>query len=134
MSDPFFDLIAIGEPLIEFNQRDPAAPAFQRGFGGDTSNTVIAAARLGARAGYISQVGDDVFGADLLALWRVEGVATEGVRTLPGADTGLYFVSHGSAGHEFSYRRAGSAAARMTPADLPRALLARTRWLHASSM
>ena len=134
MSDPFFDLIAIGEPLIEFNQRDPAAPAFQRGFGGDTSNTVIAAARLGARAGYISQVGDDVFGADLLALWRVEGVATEGVRTLPGADTGLYFVSHGSAGHEFSYRRAGSAAARMTPADLPRALLARTRWLHASGI
>ena len=134
MSDPFFDLIAIGEPLIEFNQRDPAAPTFQRGFGGDTSNAVIAAARLGARAGYISQVGDDVFGADLLALWRVEGVATEGVRTLPDADTGLYFVSHGSAGHEFSYRRAGSAAARMTPADLPRALLARTRWLHASGI
>ena len=55
----------------------------------------------------------------------IKGVATEGVRTLPGADTGLYFVSHGPAGHQFSYRRAGSAAARMTPADLPLALLAR---------
>lgn len=132
--DPDFDLIALGEPLIEFNQRDPAAPAFTRGFGGDTSNAAIAAARLGARVAYVCQLGDDTFGRDLLALWLAEGVATEGVRTLPGADTGLYFVSHGPAGHQFSYRRAGSAAARMTPADLPQALLARTRWLHVSGI
>jgi 2-dehydro-3-deoxygluconokinase len=131
---PDFDLIALGEPLIEFNQRDPAAPAFTRGFGGDTSNAAIAAARLGARVAYACQVGDDAFGRDLLALWLAEGVATEGVRTLAGADTGLYFVSHGPNGHEFSYRRAGSAAARMTPADLPLALLARTRWLHLSGI
>lgn len=131
---PDFDLIALGEPLIEFNQRDPAAPAFTRGFGGDTSNAAIAAARLGARVAYVGQVGDDAFGRGLLALWLAEGVATEGVRTLAGADTGLYFVSHGPNGHEFSYRRAGSAAARMTPADLPLALLARTRWLHLSGI
>ena len=134
MPEPLYDLIAIGEPLIEFNQRDPASAEFQRGFGGDTSNAVIAAARLGACSAYISQVGDDAFGRDLLALWRDEGVATDGVRLLAGGDTGLYFVSHGDAGHEFSYRRAGSAAARMTPADLPRGLLARTRWLHASGI
>ena len=129
-----FDLIALGEPLIEFNQRDPARPDFTRGFGGDTSNAAIAAARLGARVAYVSQVGDDAFGRDLLALWHTENVATDGVRVLPGADTGLYFVSHGPAGHEFSYRRAGSAAARMTPADLPLALLAHTRWLHVSGI
>jgi 2-dehydro-3-deoxygluconokinase len=129
-----FDLIALGEPLIEFNQRDPASPVFSRGFGGDTSNAAIAAARLGARVAYVCQVGDDAFGHGLLALWQAEGVATDGVRLLSGADTGLYFVSHGPTGHQFSYRRAGSAAARMTPADLPLALLARTRWLHVSGI
>lgn len=134
MPDDLFDLIALGEPLIEFNQRDPATPEFIRGFGGDTSNAAIAAARLGARVAYVGQVGGDTFGRDLLALWLAEGVATDGVRTLAGADTGLYFVSHGPTGHEFSYRRAGSAAARMTPADLPLALLARTRWLHVSGI
>ena len=138
MSEPHFDLLAIGEPLIEFNQRDPAQPTFTRGFGGDTSNAVIAAARLGARCGYICQVGDDAFGADLQALWRSEGVALDGVRSVAAAPTGLYFVSHGQdgpgSGHQFSYRRTGSAAARMTPDDLPRALLARTRWLHASGI
>ncbi len=134
MEDKRFDLLAFGEPLIEFNQRDPARPEFQLGFGGDTSNCVIAAARLGARVGYVTQVGDDTFGASLLALWKREGVATDGVRTVAGAPTGLYFVSHGAQGHQFSYRRAGSAASLMSPADVPRALLASTRWLHVSGI
>lgn len=136
MSDALYDLVAIGEGLIELNQRDPARPEFTRGYGGDTSNAVIAAARLGARCAYISQVGDDAFGHELLALWQREGVATEGVRVVPGGETGMYFVSHNGqgGGHQFSYRRAGSPAARMRPEHLPRALLARTRWLHVSGI
>lgn len=128
------DLVAIGEPLIEFNQRDAARPEFQMGFGGDTSNTVIAAARLGARCGYITQVGDDSFGSALLALWQREGVATEGVRVVAGAPTGIYFVSHGAQGHEFTYRRAGSAASLMSPAGLPRELITRASQLHVSGI
>jgi 2-dehydro-3-deoxygluconokinase len=129
-----FDLIALGEALIEFNQRDPAQPLFQMGFGGDTSNAVIAAARLGARCAYLTQVGDDSFGEALLALWQREGVATDGVRSVRGAPTGLYFVSHGARGHEFTYRRAGSAASLMTPAQLPRELIAATAQLHVSGI
>lgn len=72
---------------------------------------MIAAARLDARTAYIAEVGDNPFGRDLLALWRAEGVATDGMCTLAGIDTGLYFVSYGPAGHEFGYLRAGSGAA-----------------------
>jgi len=43
------DLLAIGEPLVELNQPKDGAP-FVQGFGGDTSNAMIAAARLGADA------------------------------------------------------------------------------------
>ena len=132
--DDSYDLVAIGEPLIEFNQRDPARPQFQMGFGGDTSNCVIAAARLGARCAYVSQVGDDTFGQALLGLWKREGVASEGVRVVPGAPTGMYFVSHGDKGHEFSYRRAGSASSLITPADLPTALIGCSRQLHVSGI
>ncbi len=128
------DLVAIGEPLIEFNQRDPARPEFHRGFGGDTSNAVIAAARMGARCAYITQVGDDSFGSSLLELWRREGVALDGVRIVPGAPSGIYFVSHAAHGHEFTYRRAGSAASLMTPASLPRELIARAAQLHVSGI
>ena len=42
------DLLAIGEALVELNQPSDGAP-FVQGFGGDTSNAMIAAARLGRR-------------------------------------------------------------------------------------
>lgn len=109
-----FDVAALGEGMVEFNQTRPGQPQYLQGFGGDTSNAAIAAARAGARTAYLSRVGDDVFGRDLLSLWNTEGVDTSGVEVDAQAPTGLYFVSHGPSGHEFTYRRAGSAAARMS--------------------
>ncbi len=128
------DLVAIGEPLIEFNQRGAGARDYLFGYGGDTSNCVIAASRLGARAAYISRVGDDGFGRALMALWASEGVQTQGVTIQPGAATGLYFVSHGPQGHEFEYRRAGSAASQMDSRDVPESLVAAAKWLHCSGI
>ena len=66
-------IVAIGEAMVEFNAtRSDAPDTYVRGFGGDTSNMAIAAARLGARAGYVSRVGDDAFGRALLRLWADE--------------------------------------------------------------
>src|SRR5438128_2760397 len=111
------DLICLGEAMIEFNQDRRQPARYTAGFGGDSSNCAIAAARVGAASGYVTQVGEDVFGAQLLSLWHEEHVDTAGVRAVLGAETGLYFVTHGSQGHAFTYRRAGSAAARMAPDD-----------------
>lgn len=110
-----FDVVALGEGMVEFNQTAPGVPEYLQGFGGDTSNAVIAAARAGARTAYLTRVGDDSFGRALLELWRREGVDTHAVAVDHEAPTGIYFVTHGPDGHEFSYRRAGSAASRMTP-------------------
>ncbi len=49
MKSARFDLVALGEPLLEFNQTRDGSDQYLQGFGGDTSNCVIAAARLGAR-------------------------------------------------------------------------------------
>ena len=128
-------IIALGEAMVEFNQTQAAAPdAYTRGFGGDTSNMVIAAARLGANAGYVSCVGADAFGRALLRLWADEGVDTRGVATDPDAPTGVYFVAHGPDGHEFSYLRAGSAASRIAPATLPLDVIGEARVLHVSGI
>jgi 2-dehydro-3-deoxygluconokinase len=133
-SDRPLDVLALGEAMVEFNQRD-ADGAYIAGFGGDTSNAAIAAARLGARAAYATRVGDDLFGDQLLALWQAEGVDTRGVQRVAGGSTGLYFVTHhGAKGHRFSYRRAGSAASGMTPADVPAGLVESARWLHVSGI
>lgn len=129
------DIIAIGEPLVEFNQARAADPStYLQGFGGDTSNMAIAAARLGARVGYVTRLGNDRFGRMFLDLWQEEGVDVAGVAIDAEAPTGIYFVAHGPQGHEFSYLRAGSAATRMRPDTLPQDLVRRARLVHASGI
>jgi len=134
VSDERFDLVALGEPMVEFNQTRGAAGQYVQGFGGDTSNCAIAAARLGARAAYVTRLGDDEFGRLLLGLWRGEGVDATGVGLDPDAPTGIYFVTHGARGHEFTYRRTGSAASRMRPADIPLGVIRAAKVLHLSGI
>lgn len=129
------DILAIGEPMMEFNQaRGGADGSYRPGHGGDTSNTAIAAARQGARVGYFTALGDDAFGREFLALWDREAIDRSAVLVRPDQSTGIYFVTHGPNGHEFSYYRAGSAASRLTPHDLPEGLIERARILHVSGI
>ncbi|KVN01945.1 MULTISPECIES: sugar kinase [unclassified Burkholderia] len=128
------DVLALGEAMVEFNQARPGEPNYLQGFGGDTSNFCIAAARQGARAGFVSAVGDDHFGRLLLDLWRRERVDTSCVRIDGSAPTGVYFVSHGEHGHAFDYLRAGSAASRYAIRDLPLDALAAARFVHLSGV
>jgi 2-dehydro-3-deoxygluconokinase len=95
---------------------------------------LIAAARQGARCAYVTRLGDDEFGRMFLALWREEGVDTGGVTVDAQAHTALYFVTHGAHGHVFSYLRAGSAASRIRPSDLPADSLRDARFVHASGI
>jgi 2-dehydro-3-deoxygluconokinase len=134
MTHARFDLVSLGEPLVEFNQTRGASDQYLHGFGGDTSNCAIAAARLGARAAYVTRVGADAFGREFLTLWQREGVDVTGVGVDPEAPTGIYFVTHGRGGHEFSYLRAGSAASRMRPADLPLEIVRSAKVLHLSGI
>lgn len=130
-----FDLVALGEAMVEFNRvRGGAANTWLQGFGGDTSNAVIAASRLGARCAYVTRVGDDPFGRELVSLWSAEGVDSEDVAVDAAASTGVYFVTHDDAGHHFAYLRSGSAASRLVPAGLPKRCLSSTRLLHLSAI
>jgi 2-dehydro-3-deoxygluconokinase len=129
------DILAIGEPMVEFNQTgEGGGRSYLQGFGGDSSNFAIAAARQGARAGYVSALGDDAFGAMFRALWAEEGVDASGVRTDPDAPTAVYFVTHGPEGHAFTFFRAGSAAARTRPEHLPLDLVRSAKILHVSGI
>ncbi|CAG9170775.1 2-dehydro-3-deoxygluconokinase [Cupriavidus laharis] len=128
------DILAYGEPLVEFNQQPDDPTRYLQGFGGDTSNFCIAAARQGGTTGYISAVGADSFGERLMALWTRERVDTRHVRVDPAAPTGVYFVSHDNHGHRFDYLREGSAAARYHHEQLPLATIAQAKFLHLSGI
>jgi 2-dehydro-3-deoxygluconokinase len=131
---PDLDVLALGEPMAEFNQTRAGEPSYLQGFGGDTSNFAVAAARQGARAGYLTALGDDVYGRAFLDLWRAEGVDTGGVAIDRQAPTGLYIVTHDGGGHHFTFYRGGSAASRMTPADIVPERIAGARLLHLSGI
>ncbi|MEC7299611.1 MAG: sugar kinase, partial [Pseudomonadota bacterium] len=53
------DILCLGEPMLEFNQQPDGR--YLPGHGGDTSNCAIAAARQGARVGYVTHLGADAF-------------------------------------------------------------------------
>ena len=102
------DILSFGEPLMEFAEVERSGERlYLPGFGGDSSNAAIAAARQGAKVAYFTALGDDAFGERFLRLWDEEGVDRAPVLTRPGERTGIYFISYGPEGHLFSYYRAG---------------------------
>ena len=125
-------LLCMGEPMAEYNQQPDGR--YVQGFGGDTSNAAISAARQGARAGIFTHIGCDPAGDGLLELWHGEGIETHLVKRCVDAQTGIYFVTHDTDGHHFSYYRKMSAAANMQASDVPADQLASASMLHVSGI
>lgn len=126
------DIVCLGEPMLEFNQE--ADGSYRQGFGGDTSNAAISAARQNARVGYLTRLGADHFGDAFIDLWQAEGIDTRQVIRDPDNPTAIYFVTHDENGHHFSYRRADSAASRMQPGDFSADYIAAAKILHVSAI
>ena len=126
------DIVTLGEPLYELNQQEDGR--FLPGFGGDTMNVAVAAARLGAGTAMIAKLGADPFGDAIEGLLRREQVDVGAVSRHRSAPTGIYLVTHDKGGHHFTYYRGGSAASLMTPADIPEGLIASAKYLHVSGI
>ena len=81
--------------LVTYITRMPArgetleAPRFETGPGGKGANQAVAAARLGSDVLMIGKVGDDVFGRDLLANFKKQGVDTRHVGVVAGVSSGI---------------------------------------------
>ena len=136
-ADPHPELVCMGEPMLELNAQPPDGAGrrlYLEGFGGDTSNAAIAAARQGASVAYATAIGHDDAGERFLALWRAEGVDLGAVKLDAARPTALYLVTHGAGGHQFHFYRTGSAASAYAPADVPEAMIARARMFYASGI
>jgi 5-dehydro-2-deoxygluconokinase len=62
----------------------PAVRRFSRYLGGSSANMAVGLARLGARVGILSSLGDDSLSRFLLDFLNAEGVDTSHVQTVPG--------------------------------------------------
>lgn len=76
--------LVVQSPRLPRKGETLTGAAFFTAAGGKGANQAVAAARLGAPTRMIGRVGDDVFGAALLAGLRANGVDISGVTVIPG--------------------------------------------------
>ncbi|MEE8600866.1 5-dehydro-2-deoxygluconokinase [Euzebya tangerina] len=93
-----FDVITMGRVSMDlFSQTIGADMTEVEGFdamiGGSPSNIAIGTARLGARVGILTAVGEDEIGRFVRAGFAHEGVATDFIRTVPDTRTGLAILA-----------------------------------------
>ena len=109
-------IACIGECMIELKQAGNGL--FSRGYGGDTLNTAVYLARLGAAVDYITALGDDALSDEMISGWAAEGVGTGQVVRLQGKLPGLYLIETDARGERKFFHWRESAAARSLM-DLP---------------
>ncbi|MBS0305750.1 MAG: sugar kinase [Proteobacteria bacterium] len=134
------DVVTVGEAMVMLVADEPGALEAVRGFhkrtAGAETNVAIGLARLGLRVGWGSRLGADSMGRYLLAEMQREGIDCSRVAMTGEAPTGFQFKGRVSDGTDppVEYHRRGSAASRMTPADLDEAWLLRARHLHVTGV
>ncbi|MDQ0390766.1 sugar kinase [Labrys monachus] len=104
------DLVAIGECMVELSRQPSGGMAL--GYGGDTFNTAVYAARLGLDTGYGTALGDDPYSQAIFDLAAAERVGMAGVPRLPGRVPGLYAIETDAKGERRFYYWRDSAPAR----------------------
>src|SRR3984893_2010898 len=133
------DVVTFGESMVLLlaEQAGPMreATTFHRYIAGAESNLAIGLSRLGQAAGWFSRVGDDEFGRAVVFRVRGEGVDTSHVVHDPGAPTGMLVRERREAGPiEQVYYRRGSAASRMSAADLDATYIGDATYLHLTGI
>lgn len=136
MSDKIFDLITIGESLIEFstNQKLAEAECLHKYYGGDSLVVAIAARRLGSNVGFVTCVGDDPFKDFLITNWQKEGLDIEHVKVV-NSQNGFYMVSRTDVhDKEFIYYRKKIAPAKLSLEDIDSEYIKSSKIIYASGV
>jgi 2-dehydro-3-deoxygluconokinase len=130
------DVVVVGEVLVELSSPEPleATDHVSLSLSGDALNAATAAAAAGASVGLLTRVGDDQLGERIVRFCAERGVDTALIRRVPEPN-GLYFVTADPEGtRDFVYVRRGSAASRLTPADVDAAAVHSARALLVSGI
>lgn len=131
-------IVTMGEILIDLTQTgvtEQGIPRFAANPGGAPANAAVAAARLGAKAGFIGCVGKDAFGAFLRKTLENAGVDTTGLRETEAAPTTLAVVSvDGRGERSFQFYRKPGADVCLDRAMVDTALLEEAGVFHFGSV
>lgn len=101
--------------------------------GGAESNFAVGLARLGIGVIWVSRLGADPFGDLVAETLAAQGIVVRAVRD-DERPTGVYFKSRVAGATRMHYYRAGSAASRLAPADVPDDLLDGVELVHLTGI
>src|SRR5439155_9738593 len=110
----YFDLIGIGECLIEFYEETPHI--YRQSIAGDVFNTLFYASRLGLKTGFISKFGADDLTKNILEVMDKGRIDRSCSSKSANKTNGLYLISQNEK-PKYSFWRNDSAA-RETLAEL----------------
>ena len=136
MTEKIFDLITIGESLIEFSTNQPLkeAECLHKYYGGDSLVAAVAARRLNSEVGFITCLGNDAFKDYLLSSWENEGLDISQVKTVEDKN-GIYIVSRPSVHNkEFVYYRKKIAPAKLNFQDIDENYIKNTKIIYTSGI
>lgn len=139
MNDPSQQryLVTVGEVLavLAASHTGPLALGsdLRLGLAGAESNVAVGVSRLGGSATWIGRVSDDALGDLILRELRAEGVTTVAARD--PAPTSLLLRERRTATHSRTrYHRTNTAGSRLSPEDIPEALVAGAAALHITGI
>jgi 2-dehydro-3-deoxygluconokinase len=110
-------VLTVGETMALLDPLDDGS-SYRLRVGGAESNLAVALTRLGVGVTWFSRLGADPFGDLVEETLLAEGVDVRAPRD-PERPTGVYFKSRSGGKTRMHYYRAGSAASRLAPGDVP---------------
>lgn len=133
------DVITMGEALVVGRTQSPGplrhADTLRLDVAGAENNVAIGLRRLGHRVSWLGRVGDDEFGAKILATLRGEDVDVSGAVLDTEAPTAFMTKEYRTATTtRMAYYRAGSAGSRLCPADIDLTRLRAAKILHVTGI
>lgn len=134
------DVVALGEPLIQFNSFTLGplrfVNYFEKHIAGSELNFCIAVIRNHLSCGLIARVGNDEFGKNIIEYSRSQGVDVSQIK-IDDSFTGIYFVQRGypiPLKSELIYYRKGSAGSKLSPEDVNEDYVRTAKLVHSTGI
>ena len=138
MMEKTYDVVALGELLIDFTENGTSAqgnPLFEANPGGAPCNVLSMLARLGHTVSFIGKVGKDMFGKQLEDAIAEVGIDTSGLLKDDQVPTTLAFVHTLEGGdRDFSFYRKPGADMMLSVEDLKEEMIKDCRIFHFGTL
>lgn len=133
-----FDVVALGELLIDFTQNDISEqgnPLLEANPGGAPCNVLAMLQKLGKSTAFVGKVGDDMFGRQLREVVGKAGIDLTNLVMDPAAHTTLAFVrTFANGDRDFSFYRDPGADMLLTAGEVPEDVIAQSRIFHFGTL